>query len=129
MQEFKLPKVFNWQLWHDKISPPYTPPYKVYTALLTQTGINAPVATVLENTIGNIWFTYNTIGEYQINSNGLFIIDKTWVVCPANTGQGDTNIVGVSDVNIIDLATSNSSNTLQDDLLSTTSIEIRVYNT
>lgn len=27
-------------------------PYKVYTALLTQTGTDAPVATVLENTLG-----------------------------------------------------------------------------
>lgn len=37
----------------------------------------APVVTVLENTIGNIWFTYNSAGEYSCNSDGLFTIGKT----------------------------------------------------
>lgn len=32
----------------------------------------APVATVLENTIGNIWFTYDQLGSYNINSINLF---------------------------------------------------------
>jgi hypothetical protein len=36
----------------------------------------APVATVLENTIGNIWFTYDGAGTYNINSDGLLSIDK-----------------------------------------------------
>ena len=27
----------------------------------------APVVTVLENTIGNIWFTYTDVGRYEIN--------------------------------------------------------------
>lgn len=39
----------------------------------------APVVTVLENTIGNIWFTYNNTGEYYCKSNDLFITDKTAV--------------------------------------------------
>lgn len=47
----------------------YEPPYKVYTAILNQGGITAPVATVLENTLGEIpTFSYNGIGEYTINS-------------------------------------------------------------
>jgi hypothetical protein len=32
----------------------------------------APVVTVLENTIGNIWFTFNNTGSFHIISNGLF---------------------------------------------------------
>jgi len=32
----------------------------------------APVVTVLENTIGNVWFTYNDFGKYLINSSNLF---------------------------------------------------------
>ena len=32
----------------------------------------APVVTVLENTIGNVWFTYVDIGLYKCLSNGLF---------------------------------------------------------
>ena len=37
----------------------------------------APVATVLENTIGNIWFEYGATGIYNVNSNSLFTLDKT----------------------------------------------------
>jgi len=89
----------------------------------------APVATVLENTLGNIWFTFNNAdGEYQIKSNGLFINNKTWIICPASTGQGNTNILGVTNVNTIELATSNNSDILVNTLLDNTSIEIRVYN-
>ena len=38
----------------------------------------APVATVLENTMGNVWFTYFNLGIYSINSDGLFTINKSW---------------------------------------------------
>lgn len=55
-------------------------PYKVYTALLTQTGTNAPVATVFENTIGNIVWTRYGIGNYKGTLNDAFIANKT--VCP-----------------------------------------------
>jgi hypothetical protein len=44
----------------------------------------APVVTVLENTIGNIWFTYNGVGYYQVNSNELFTADKTTVILSPN---------------------------------------------
>jgi hypothetical protein len=43
----------------------------------------APVVTVLENTIGNIWFTYDGVGIYSVNSNGLFTTNKTYLP-PAN---------------------------------------------
>lgn len=35
-----------------------------------------PLAIVLENTIGNIWFTYYAVGQYKINSNGLLPANK-----------------------------------------------------
>jgi len=44
---------------------------------LMEQNLGAPVATVLENTIGNIWFTYGGVGNYGIYSNGLFIENKT----------------------------------------------------
>lgn len=40
---------------------------------------SAPTVVVLENTIGNIWFTYRTPGEYRCKSDNLFTIDKTTV--------------------------------------------------
>lgn len=52
----------------------------------------APVVTVLENTIGNIWFTYSSIGTSSINSNGLFTINKTAFLGTA-TAQGDDLII------------------------------------
>jgi len=42
-----------------------TAPYLSYVALLTQSGTNAPVATVLENTIGDIvWSTDGINGRH-----------------------------------------------------------------
>ena len=55
--------------------------YKVYTALLTQSGETAPVAIVLENTLGEVpvW-SYSGIGSYQLTSIGLFLANKTFVL-------------------------------------------------
>ena len=52
--------------------------YKVYTALLSQTSTNAPVATVLENTQGGtvVWSRANT-GEYRATLSGVFAVNKT----------------------------------------------------
>lgn len=50
-----------------------TPSYKVYTALLTQTGTDAPIAAILENTLGGdvIW-TRNDVGHYTATLIGAF---------------------------------------------------------
>jgi hypothetical protein len=46
----------------------FTPTYKVYTALLSQSGTNPPVATVLENTLGvSITWAYGSLGNYNTN--------------------------------------------------------------
>jgi hypothetical protein len=39
----------------------------------------APVAIILENTIGNIWIEYSSSGVYSIKSNDLFTLDKTFI--------------------------------------------------
>ena len=96
-------------------------PYKVYTALLTQSGTDAPVATILENTIGNIGFNYSDVGNYFVNSNNLFTIDKTYILFGGvYGGENWINIYGNSSV--IELIGSNN------DVLVNTPIEIRVYN-
>ena len=53
-------------------------PYKVYTALLTQSGTDAPVATVLENTLGGVpvW-SYISTGTYRMTLTSAFTADKT----------------------------------------------------
>jgi hypothetical protein len=53
-------------------------PVKVWKALITQTGTNAPTATVLENTTGETFtFNYVGVGVYDIISSGIFNEDKT----------------------------------------------------
>jgi hypothetical protein len=66
-------------------------PYKVYTALLTQTGTDAPVATVLENTLGEVVFEYyeGFPGEYGIKLTGGYPVGKTFISGFGSTyGQG-----------------------------------------
>jgi hypothetical protein len=93
----------------------------------------APVVTVLENTIGNIWFTYSDIGVYRVNSDNLFIQDKTFVtVSPTVQNAGDSSDQTVqfvggseSDTNILTIQTTAAAN---DGIPNRTPIEIRVYN-
>ena len=102
-------------------------PYKVYTALLTQEGENAPVATVLENTLGEIVWTYDGEGSYYANLTGGFIVGKTWMVADTlqNTGAHTQNY---KTLDVIELYTFNNTNIQVDGLLDNTGIEIRVYN-
>jgi hypothetical protein len=83
----------------------------------------APVVTVLENTIGNIWFTYDSTGYYYINSSDLFITDKTFTPINTNDTASGTIIFGYQGVNTIDIFCSGGN-----DVLYKTPIEIRVYN-
>ena len=102
-------------------------PYKVYTALLTQSGTSAPTATVLENTIGAIVWTRNGAGEYYGTLSGAFTSNKTWCSPPlsANTGDFVGVQVGRLDNNIVVVKSLVFGNS--DDELSETAIEIRVY--
>ena len=88
----------------------------------------APVATVLENTIGNIWFTYNNVGIYSINSSELFIENK--VICsflnvfPTFMVYNENQLVNFERTNKDILALVSG----YDGFMSGTPIEIRVYN-
>lgn len=67
------------------------PPYKVYTALLNQLGTNAPVATVLQNAVGNIVWTRQEAGFYIATLNAAFPINKVYIQGMASEYTG-TNI-------------------------------------
>ena len=72
-------------------------PYKIYSAYLNQVGTNDPVATVFENTIGNIVWTRYGEGNYKGTLNGAFIEDKT--VCsqfPAFPFQNKGTFIPIS---------------------------------
>lgn len=103
-------------------------PYKVYTAMLTQTSTSAPTAKVLENTLGGtlVW-TYSSIGVYVGTLTGAFTVDKSPIILTSNnsgvtlTGgaSGSTNFVGIE---------TRTGGTLTDGLMTDSFIEIRVYN-
>lgn len=116
-----------WELYKEI---PTAPLYKVYTALLSQSGSNPltsmPTAIVLENTIGNISFTYESAGLYFMKSSGLFLNDKTWYSILANWNGGSAhinNLTYIDDSTILIEMTNGI-----DNYLIKTPIEIRVYN-
>ena len=54
--------------------------YLVYTALLTQSGTDAPVATVLENTLGGtVFWTRTQAGVYKGTLAGAFTVGRTFI--------------------------------------------------
>jgi hypothetical protein len=100
--------------------------YKKYVALLTQSGTDAPTAIVLENTIGDIVWTYYSTGEYLGTLANAFTEDKTFLfayILPTSVIKIERNNEDQINVGTTDnlLAKTNG-------LLNNTSIEIRVYN-
>jgi hypothetical protein len=121
---FDLPKMLKEVL--SRLSPE-APKYKVYTALLTQSGTDAPVATVLENTLGNITWSYEEAGKYRANLAGAFTENKTFLLDNQDNtyyilkNLASTNYITYSTYVVLD-------DTLGDEFLNETPIEIRVYN-
>ena len=100
-------------------------PYRVYTALLTQSGEDAPVATILENTIGDIVWERGSAGNYTGTLTNAFIENKTFIL--ATLGGAEIVIISASSsINIIRINTNDTTNFIDFD--GDMSIEIRVYN-
>ena len=95
----------------------------------------APVVTVLENAIGNIWWIYDGDGYSIGTSSGLFTNGKTWMVINGNAdGVDDFRYVmfDAFDNNQLNINTfrinSSGVKTPSSNMLDRTPIEIRVYN-
>jgi hypothetical protein len=129
----------------DPSNPVINTPYRVYTAQLTQTGTAAPVATILENTLGftPIW-ARDGVGQYSSsNTEWIASVTNNKVFCIINpviwrwqynifrisADRSSLNILIVSGNYNINTATfTGSDGILQDeDSLEYTTIEIRVY--
>ena len=102
-----------------------------------QYNTGTPVVTVLENTIGDIWFDYKDVGNYTIFSNQLFTENKTTVITsPAGYIESPADIYnfnaswytyGVEAISI----SSYYNNERADDAINyggAAMLEIRVYN-
>jgi hypothetical protein len=112
-------------------------PYKVYTALLTQTGTDAPVATVLENTLGEVLtWVYFSPGYFYVQSP-LFEQNKTFLSIQKDFVSLSEQVIILdkqiyydgSDINghYISIYTIGNG-VAANGLLNYTAIEIRVYN-
>ena len=119
------------------------PTYKVYTAILSQNGTGAPSANILENTIGNIVWSYSSAGNYLATLAGAFTSQKTFFYVSSqasyNTGgqlynQNIRNLTRITD-GIVNLNQTNlnftagvfsSAGNVND--FTNLYLEIRVYN-
>lgn len=104
--------------------------YKSYVALLTQEGTDAPQAIVLENTIGDVSYGRFSDGHYVVISDNLFTLDKT---CCILSGSKSSDVLFlVTDINSssdsIEIKSYDNFFNPTDGFLSSTLIEIRVYN-
>jgi len=106
--------------------------YTVYSALLTQSGTAAPVATVLQNTItGTLTWTRSGVGDYLLTSNGTPFTDNKVQVFVNNGAPISTTSsikwtrASTSQIGIKTFA--QSTGLVADDLLLSGSIEIRIY--
>jgi hypothetical protein len=94
----------------------------------------APVVTVLENTIGDIWFTFLGNGTYGINNTNGWDVTKVWY---GTSGIGDTGSINVNPgrttmsfegTSFIIVCFNNDYTSAINGQLINTPIEIRVYN-
>lgn len=89
----------------------------------------APVVTVLENTIGDIYWTYNSTGNYLMNSYSLFTDSKTFFLLGCQTQNAPNNIYfqmyrnSTSNYTLTSMDEGDSA----DDIFYNSPIEIRVY--
>ena len=99
-------------------------PYKVYVALLTQSGTAAPTAIVLENSLGGIVWARSSAGIYTATLSGAFTTDKTAVLL-GSTGLASR--YALTSTSVITLTTFDDGFAADDNKMTNATIEIRVY--
>lgn len=118
-------------------TPPTPPAYMVYTAKLTQTGTNAPVASVLQNTFpDNVVWSYGGEGYYTATfEHNYFVNESDFAIIAAGafvrSGTGEVLTVAGFKDNPDAIAIATRGNLTPgydiDGVLSNHTIEIRVY--
>jgi hypothetical protein len=105
--------------------------YTVYTALVTQTGTGAPVATILKNNTGATFTWARTAGgTYTVTANSnIFTTNKTVVFMNYGNPTSDglpPKWVRTSDT-VITVTTQDEQAVLDDAVLNGAAFEIRIY--
>jgi hypothetical protein len=98
----------------------------VYAATLTQSGTNAPVATVSANTIGAIAWTRGDVGAYRATLTGAFPAGKVVMFAGSLNAGARINFYRGT-VDRLELETKNNALTEDDDWLFETPVLIQVY--
>lgn len=109
---------------------PAEPKIKVYTALLTQTSTNAPVATVLQNTLGGtITWTRVDTGRYRgtINISGGLPQNKRTLEFGNSSVLAILSMGNYTNDEEIDIYVVNAQSTYADNQLTLTPITIKIY--
>lgn len=91
----------------------------------------AVISVILENTIGNLYWSYNGNGSAALMSNALFTDGKTSVTVATPMGEGEIRGSAGGEVianSVIVLQYRELNNIPTNDLLYNTLIEVRVYN-
>lgn len=109
----------------DLPTPAVTP--KIYKATLTQSGTNAPVPTIMINTIGTIVWSRAATGVYLATLTGAFTIDKTFILYGKGQNSGYLITAAPDTINNIYISTRNLSQVDQDDWMLQTPIQIEIY--
>ena len=109
-------------------------PYKVYSALLTQIGTDAPTAIILENDLPiTLTYEYLSVGIYQIISSTELDYEKVWYSIGGQGSVGGRSAPFPMSIEIglegtLLIYTYDSSDTYFNEALLNTPIEIRIYN-
>ena len=109
---------------------PDSRPYKVYSALITQSSNSAPtVSMIIENTLGaTISFSKNSVGNYRITASSP-VFNTSWAdsIYINLNDLGSTRFQNLS-ATTKDFQTAEKTGTVKDDLLFNSRIDIYVYN-
>ena len=116
---------------HNPVINSTTSPYKVYTAILNQSGTNAPVATVLQNTLGcTVSYAYSGVGWYTVTLSSPLMISGKTAFFSQNPAFSPIVLfeLSQSDVSNLTLHTRKTDGTAIDGSMNASFFEIRIYN-
>lgn len=109
-------------------------PYKSYVAIIGQSGTNPPsVSAVLQNTIGTITVSYDSVGTYVFSSPGFggFSGANKVVVFITGTDNFNSGVIAeaayVPPLGGVRIVTKDLSGTNGNGILNKSNIEIRLY--
>lgn len=108
--------------------PAQTEPYRVFIALISQTGTNPPTMVIKQNTLGIVpVFGYSAVGLYTLTANGYFPAGQ--VGCLLQNTVIDGSRVGIKRQtdNLIMISSFNNGGAAANDLLVNSMLEIRVW--